>query len=60
MFNFITDSIENALDVTDRLLSLESPKKRQVAKLIADGLSIYAVSEITGVAVDIIEKLVDE
>lgn len=60
MFNFLTDSIENALDVADSLLSLEAPKKRQVAKLIADGLSIYAVSEITGVAVEIIEKLVDE
>ena len=58
-FKIIEDSIENALDIADSLLSLEAPKKKQVAKLISDGLSVYAISEITGLATDIIEKVME-
>lgn len=38
MFDFITDSIENTLDVVDAVLSSEDVTKQQVARLIADGL----------------------
>ena len=60
MFDFITDSIENGLDILDGLVQGEVPSKRQLAKLIADGVSIYAISELSGVAVDVLEKVMDE
>ena len=60
MFNFITDAVENALDVGDALLSGEDITKRQVAKLISDGLSVYAISEATGLAVDAVKKYIED
>lgn len=51
MFDFITDSIENGLDILGGLVEGDAPSKRQVAKLIADGVSVYAISEATGLAV---------
>ena len=60
MFDFITDSIENGLDILGGLVEGDAPSKRQVAKLIADGVSVYAISEATGLAVDVIERLVDD
>lgn len=60
MFGFITDAVENALDVAGGLLSGEDITKRQVARLISDGLSVAAIASATGLAVDVIEKLVDD
>jgi len=57
MFDFITDPIDNALGVVGDLLEGEVPTRRQVAKLLADGISIVAISEATGIAVDVIENL---
>lgn len=56
MFDFLEKSIENALGITGDLLDGEAPKKEQVAKLIADGLTIAAISEMTGIAVEVIEQ----
>ena len=60
MFEFLEDSITNILDIADDVLSGETPQKKQIAKLLADGLTVYAVSEITGVTVDLIEKIKGE
>lgn len=60
MFDFLTDSIENGLDILGGLVEGEAPTKRQVAKLIADGVSVYAIADATGVAVDVIQDLVDD
>ena len=60
MFKILTDAVENAIEVVTSPLYGEVPTKQQVAKLIADGLTIYAVSEATGVAVDILEKILDD
>ena len=60
MFNFITDAIENTLDVADSLLSGEDITKRQIAKLVSDGLSVYAIASATGLAIDVIEKYLEE
>lgn len=60
MFNFITDAVENALDVADGLVSGEDISKRQVARLISDGLSVAAIASATGVATSVIENLFDE
>lgn len=59
MFKFLTDSIDNALSVTGDILDLETPKRREVAKLLADGLTVIAVAELTGVAVDIVEQVAE-
>lgn len=60
MFDFLTDAIENALDVADSVLSGEDVTKRQVARLVSDGLSIATIASATGLAVDVIERLVDD
>lgn len=60
MFNFLTDAVENALDVADSFLSGEDVTKRQVARLISDGLSVAAIASVTGLAVEVIEKMVDD
>lgn len=60
MFKILTDAVENALDVVTAPLTGDLPSKQQVAKLIADGLTIYAVSEATGVAIEMLEKILDD
>lgn len=60
MFGMLTDTIENALDVADSLFSGEDISKKQISKLISDGLEIAAIAAITGVAVDTIKDLFDD
>jgi len=60
MFNFISDAIENTLDIADGLISGDDISKKQIAKLISDGLSVYAIASATGLAVDVIEKYLEE
>lgn len=60
MLKFLTDSIENALDVVGDVMTGEEVDKRQVAKLIADGLSVAAVASATGLAVEVIEKMLED
>ena len=60
MFDFLTNSIENALDVADGLLFGELPSKRQVAKLVADGVTVAAIASATGFGVEVIEELLAE
>lgn len=60
MFDFLTDSIHNALNVADGLMEGELPTKMQLARLIADGVSIAAISEVTGMTVNAIEEILYE
>lgn len=60
MFDFLENSIKNCLDILDCLTYGEVPTKRQMAKLISDGVSIYAISEATGFAVEVLEKLIED
>lgn len=60
MFNFLTDSIENALQVGGAILNGEDITTRQVARLVADGVSIAAIAAATGLAVDVIERMLKE
>lgn len=60
MFDFLTDSIDNALGVIGGLVFGEIPSQRQVAKLIADGVSVYAIAEATGVAAEVIQGMVED
>jgi len=57
MFDFFTDAVENTLDIGSNLLDGELPSKNQVAKLVDAGLSVYAISEVTGLATDVIESM---
>lgn len=69
MFGFIDDMIssttkivEGAVDVTMYTVTLGEYgelNKQNVSRLIASGLTIYALSEATGVAVDTIQKVLD-
>lgn len=60
MFGLFTDAVENALGVGDSLLSGELPTKRQVAKLVDAGLSLYAASQLLGVGEDVLQKILEE
>ena len=60
MFGFITDAIENALDIANAVLSGDDITKRQVAQLISDGLSVAAIASATGLAVEVIERMVSD
>lgn len=56
----VLNSVGNTLSIADSLLNLEAPKREQVVRLLADGIEIAAISEATGVAVEIIEAIKDE
>jgi len=58
-----SDIIEDAVDVSLAVVTLGEYgelNKENVSRLIASGLTIYAISEVTGVAVDLIEKALDD
>jgi hypothetical protein len=60
MFSFLTDSIENALDVVGDVMTGEDVNKRQVAKLIADGVSVVALAGALNMTVDAVRSMVEE
>lgn len=60
MFGFLTNMIDNALGVTGDILNGETPSRRRVAQLLADGISVAAIAALFGVGIDAIEALIDE
>lgn len=60
MFGFFTDAVENALTVGEKLITLEAPTKREIAKLADAGLSIAAIAGIVGVSADVVEAALEE
>jgi DNA-binding NarL/FixJ family response regulator len=60
VFNFLTDSIENALTVANGFVTGEDVTKRQVAKLIADGVTVAGAAALLDVSVDTIKRLLDD
>ena len=58
LFDSTVNQIENAMDVTSDLLSGEAPDKRKIAELVATGMTVYAISEVTGYTVDAINKVI--
>lgn len=58
--NNMLDSVENAIDVATDAACLETPQRRQVARLLADGLEIAAVAAATGIAEDVIAQLAED
>lgn len=59
MFGFITDSVENALDVVDRLVSGEDVSKRQLAKLLSDGIAVGGGIMLAGAVTDALKDSLD-
>ena len=60
MFKFLTDAIDNTLTVVGGVFTGELPTQRQVAQMIADGMTVAAVASATGLAVDVIEKILED
>ena len=64
MFNFLIDSVENALNVAQKTINYvvddePLPTKTEVAKLIADGLTVVAVAQLFDVGEDIIKDILE-
>lgn len=60
MFNFLTDAIDNTLTVVGGVLTGDLPTQRQAAQMISDGMTVAAVASATGLAVDVIERLLTD
>ena len=60
LFDVFTDPIENGFNVIGDVMSGEVPDKREVASLISAGLTAVAISEMTGVAVDVVENMMED
>ena len=60
MFSFLTDAIDNTLTVVGGVLTGDLPTQRQVAQMISDGMTVAAVASATGLAVDVIERLLTD
>lgn len=60
MFGYLTDTIENALDVLGGVVEGEAPTKRQVAKLIDAGFTIGGIAAVFGVGTEVIENLMED
>lgn len=70
MFGFVDDMIkstasivEDAIDIGTSVLTLGEYgelSKENVSRLIASGITIYALSEATGVAVEVLEKVLED
>ena len=59
MFDFIEDAFDNVIDVADDLLSFEVDTNK-VIKLAQDGMSIYAIADLTNTSVDVIRSIVND
>ncbi len=69
MFGFVTDMINETVKIVDDAVDVGLAvvtlgeygelSKENITRLIASGLTIYAISEVSGVAVDLIEKALD-
>lgn len=60
MFNFLTDAIENTLNVAGSVLSGEDVSTRQVARMLSDGMTIAAIATTLGVGIDVIQDMIDD
>jgi len=62
VFKFLEKSVKNVLEVAEPLVNPDAdlPSKDQVAKLIADGLTVYAAAELLGVGVEVVESLMED
>lgn len=60
MFDFIFKSVDNALSLVGDIFDGNDIDRRKVSKLVADGISVAAIASAAGVAVDVIEQLLEQ
>jgi len=63
MIDTTTKIVEDAVDISVSIVTLGEYgelSKENVSRLIASGLTVYMLAEATGVAVDVIESVLDE
>lgn len=60
MFDFIENAVSNVFDIGESLIYGELPSKRQLSQFVSDGVSLYSISEATGIAVDVLEDLMED
>lgn len=60
MFGLLTDAIDNALDVADRLMSGEDVSRRQVSKLASDAIAITTGAVVVSEGVELLQDLLSE
>jgi len=63
MVSTVAKTVEDVIDVGVAVVALGEYgelSKENVSRIIATGITVYALSEATGVAVEIIEKVLEE
>lgn len=60
MFGLFDDLVDSVLTPVGKLLDGEDITKRDIIRLVDTGLTVYAIAEMTGIAVDVIEKVLEE
>ena len=62
LFDGIVDEVENALDVGEKVVTLEWDRidRREVARLIASGMTVAAIAHAAGVAEDVVQAMIDD
>lgn len=60
MFDFVFNAVDNALSLVGDIFDGRDIDRRKVSKLVADGISIAAIASAAGVAVEVIEKVLED
>lgn len=60
MFGLFTSAIENALDIVSAPFDGKDITKRQIARLINDGMTIAAIATMFGVAEDVVTEFIKD
>ena len=58
MFDFLTKAIDNALSIPAAIINGEDVSRQQIAKLIADGVSIAVIAQTLGLAEDAVQAMI--
>jgi len=59
MFELFTEAVESTLTIGEKLITLDVPTKREIAKLADTGLTVVAIASAVGVSVEIVEAVLD-
>lgn len=63
VFNTAAKAVEDAIDIGTHVLTLGEYgelNKQNVSRLIAAGMTAYTISEATGIAVELIERVLED
>lgn len=60
MFNFISNAVGNALDITGSILTGEGVTSKQIAKLVDDGLTVAEIASLTGLTTAAVRSLLSD